>query len=418
MTAPTKWDINRIWDRFTAPSAAIEDFEQQRQARVLASLLVIAIPLNLIGMMVVHSLYVDQTSDLVSMFILLVVAYGFSRTRYIALSSLLAIGVFAGLPFLMVLNRQAIDPHLANEYLIWLAIPILISGMVRPLQRTILVSSMIALGLFVIILLMPTLTFEKNGSVFGFIWTAAMLVILLATVYYQSMDQLRNQLVERQRIEEKLRASVAEKEVLLREIHHRVKNNLQIISSLLSLQASHVTHADTVAMIHDSQHRIRSMALVHEQLYRSSDLAQIDFPAYVQQLVAHLQYAYVQSDIQLTTHLDSAFSDLDTALSCGLIVNELVSNALKHAFPDGRSGEVQIKFQIGNPGPHILVIQDDGIGIPEDLDLQTTDSLGLQLVNSLVHQLEGTLELSAVAGTTFTIRFIAPNIHRGNPDNG
>jgi PAS domain S-box-containing protein len=212
-------------------------------------------------------------------------------------------------------------------------------------------------------------------------------------------------ITERVQAERQVEASLKEKEVLLQEIHHRVKNNLQIISSLLNLQAQQIEDQQIVEAFRDSQNRIRSMALIHEQLYGSHDLAGIDFGTYVQDLATDLFRSY-QADsrrIRLDVETDKVSLGIDRAVPCGLILNELVSNALKHAFPDGRQGRVRIVLR-ANDGQMMLLVKDDGIGFPEGLDYQSTPSLGLQLVNSLVSQLDGTVELSEKGGTSFRIK--------------
>lgn len=217
--------------------------------------------------------------------------------------------------------------------------------------------------------------------------------------------------VERRRLAEaQIQASLREKEVLLKEVHHRVKNNLQVMVSLLSLQTAQVEDAQTLALFEESQDRIRSLALVHEELYRSGDLAQIDLAAYIEKLANGLIYAYqVAQDVHLRQEMDEVHLSLDTAVPCGLIVNELVSNALKHAFPveklpAGYSGEILISLRAGAENVE-LVVCDNGIGLPETLDMQNPSSLGLELVNVLIKQIRGSLVLSQGPGTRFHITF-------------
>lgn len=208
------------------------------------------------------------------------------------------------------------------------------------------------------------------------------------------------------RLEEQI-ALHTEKEVLLKEVHHRVKNNLQIISSLLNLQAGQVTDAPTLQALGDSQARVRSMALIHEKLYQSKSLASIDFGGYVRSLATDLFRSYRRNltGIRLDVQVDEVTLDLDHAVSCGLILNELMTNALKYAFPDGRDGTVRVELR-ANPGNMIrLRVADDGVGIPADFDIPGAKSLGLQLVHSLVGQLDGTIELDRSEGTAFWISF-------------
>ncbi len=223
-------------------------------------------------------------------------------------------------------------------------------------------------------------------------------------------EQARQEIVERMRAEGQIRASLREKEVLLKEIHHRVKNNLQVISSLLYLQSQNVGDALSLEMLRDSQNRVRSMALVHEKLYQSEDLARVDFAGYISSLINHLfqSYGVNSSLIGLKTSVDDFAVDIDTAIPCGLILNELISNSLKHAFPDGRAGEIHVELRSDNAGQFTLLVSDNGIGLPEDWGLRETESLGLQLVNTLVNQLGGTIELDGSGGTAFKITFAAP----------
>ncbi len=211
----------------------------------------------------------------------------------------------------------------------------------------------------------------------------------------------------RKRLEEELRNSLNEKEVLLKEIHHRVKNNLQVISSLLNLQSAQIKDPPTLQIFRDSQNRVRTMALIHEKLYQSSDLARIDFRAYVQSLGAYLMRSFAAEahGINFRTQIEGLTLQIDQAIPCGLIINELVSNSLKYAFPQGRPGEVSICFTLAADHQFHLVVADNGVGIPESIDIENTTSLGLQLVSSLVEQLDGTLRLNQTAGTEFEIMF-------------
>jgi len=206
--------------------------------------------------------------------------------------------------------------------------------------------------------------------------------------------------------EDAVKSALKERETLLKEIHHRVKNNMQIISSLLSLQAEQATELETVELLNESQRRIKSMARIHEKLYRSGSLAEIDFGDYIESLIDELLQTYniPLGTVTFTTDIENVRLSLDTAIPCGLIVNELMSNSLKHAFLDGRTGEVRIALQHAN-GAHTLTVADNGVGFPADLDFRTTDSLGMQLVVTLVNQLEGTIESNRENGTAFVISF-------------
>jgi two-component system, sensor histidine kinase PdtaS len=214
---------------------------------------------------------------------------------------------------------------------------------------------------------------------------------------------------ERMLVEERVKTSLREKEALLKEIHHRVKNNLQVVSSLLGLQSRSVADPETRKMFRESQNRIHSMALLHESLYQSENLSQVNFPDYIRELAAHLFHSYgvAAERIHLRTNLDRLALNLDTAVPCGLIVNELVSNSLKYAFPDGREGEIRIELRELRDGMARLVVADNGIGLRGDLDWTTTKSLGLRLVRTLAQQLGAKIDVVSDPGTEIQLTFAA-----------
>jgi PAS domain S-box-containing protein len=215
---------------------------------------------------------------------------------------------------------------------------------------------------------------------------------------------LEEEVAQRQEAEKKLQTSFNEKVMLLKEIHHRVKNNLQIIASLLNLQSRYITDQKTLAAIRESQNRVKAMALVHEKLYRSEDIAHISLHDYIRFLGTGLFQFYDAKlrGIQFTLDIHDVNVDIDTAIPLGLTINELISNSLKYAFPEGRKGEISISVR--KEGHDLMVLYwDNGIGIPAELDWKNTQSLGLRLVNTLVDQLNGTIELDRSAGTQFTI---------------
>jgi PAS domain S-box-containing protein len=215
-------------------------------------------------------------------------------------------------------------------------------------------------------------------------------------------------ITDRKRTEDLLRASLREKEVLLKEVHHRVKNNLQLINSLLALQASVLKDRAAVTALAESQNRVRAMALVHEHLYRSGDLASIRLAGHVEALCAQLYRACgVDSGrIALDLRVADLTLDLDRSIRCGLVINELVSNALKHAFPSGREGRITVQLDAhAEEGWYTLVVADNGVGFPPAFDPGRSDSLGLQLVADLTDQLSGNLAWSRDGGTAVTVRF-------------
>ena len=214
---------------------------------------------------------------------------------------------------------------------------------------------------------------------------------------------------ERKRDEEKIKASLAEKEVLLKEIHHRVKNNLQVISSLLSLQSGYINDKQTLEVFKNSQERVLAMALIHEKMYQSESLSQINFGEYINSLITSLFQSYYlkQGKVRLKTQIEEVTLDIDTAIPLGLILNELISNSLKHAFPGDKRGELRINLKECNEEEYdyTLIIGDNGVGLPDGLDVQNSGSLGIVLVNSLIRKLKGVVDLDRKNGTTFTIKF-------------
>jgi PAS domain S-box-containing protein len=221
-------------------------------------------------------------------------------------------------------------------------------------------------------------------------------------------------LTERKNIEIQLKQSLIEKEILLKEIHHRVKNNLMIISSLLDLESRYIKDKASKDIFKESQNRARSMALIHERLYQSTDLKRIDFGEYISSLATELFHTY-ESDpglIELKINAENILLDINTAIPLGLIVNELITNSLKHAFPKGMKGEIIVDFHPINDH-YEFTVKDNGIGFPEDLDYQNTDSLGLQIVNSLTDQIDGEIELDRNNGTEFKITFKELDCNKG-----
>jgi len=225
-----------------------------------------------------------------------------------------------------------------------------------------------------------------------------------------SNEALQIEVKERERAEKQIRNALHEKVVLLKEIHHRVKNNLQVIASMLNLQSGYIEDQQSLEIFQDSQNRVEAMAAIHEKLYQSENLARIDFADYIRDLTASLFSTYENrgTGVELSVEADDAWLGVDTAVPCGLILNELVSNALKHAFPDGHGGQLKIQFLNMPDGKLSLCVADNGIGFPPQIDFRNTTSLGLQLVNTLVNQLDGTLDLKNEQGTTFQLAFFSP----------
>ncbi len=207
--------------------------------------------------------------------------------------------------------------------------------------------------------------------------------------------------------EQRLRATLREKDVLIEEVHHRVKNNLQVITSLLGLQARTIKDPATRKKFEESRYRIQAMAILHEILYESSSLAEIDFADYIRRLVEHLVRSYgAATRIRTEVRLQASQCHRDVALPCGLIVNELLSNAFKYAFPGGKTGMIRVVLRRGAHGKVQLLVRDDGVGLPPGLDWNASPTLGLRLVQTLARQLDAEVKTSGRKGTLFSITFL------------
>jgi PAS domain S-box-containing protein len=245
---------------------------------------------------------------------------------------------------------------------------------------------------------------RKNGETFPVeLWTSMVRNDAGEPV---AMVGVAREITERKRSEARVQASLREKEVLLKEVHHRVKNNLQVITSLLNLQADRISDERVQVVLRENQARIKSMALVHEELYQSEDLAWVNFTDYLRRLTNGLIQSYARSGktIDLRLELEDLRLGIDAAIPCGLIVNELLTNALHHAFVGRPAGTVAIRFS-KEQGKYILGVVDDGIGLPVSIDVGTTDTLGLHLVSTLTDQLRGSLSVSREGGTSFLLVF-------------
>jgi two-component sensor histidine kinase/CheY-like chemotaxis protein len=211
--------------------------------------------------------------------------------------------------------------------------------------------------------------------------------------------------IERKQTEEELKTSIYERDVLLKETHHRVKNNMQVIHSLLNLQTHYAENREAVNVLKESQNRVKSMGMIHEKLYNSTDRSKINFSDYVHGLTSNLLTSYKMSEkILPVIEIGDLELNLETSILCGLIINELVSNSLKYAFPNTEIGEIHVSLNLVD-NKYELIISDNGIGIPEDIDFRNTDSLGFQLVNNITSQLEGQIKLDKNVGTKFIINF-------------
>jgi PAS domain S-box-containing protein len=259
---------------------------------------------------------------------------------------------------------------------------------------------------------------RRDGSVFPVVIDLSAIYddqgkLLYRAAYVQDITEEKEaeaaRAEERSRTNAELRASLREKDVLIKEVHHRVKNNLQVIASLLNLQASHVADAASREVLRESQSRVRSIALAHEAIHRSSDVGSVDLDAYLASLVHSLVLMYdaPARGVSIVSRGVGVRLGIDAAMHCGLIVNELVSNAVKHAFPGGRRGTVEAALRREDEAL-VLGVADDGIGFPAELDYRSSPSLGLSLVCTLTKQLGGSITMTRGAGTAFAVRFASP----------
>ncbi|MBW4481814.1 MAG: PAS domain S-box protein [Tildeniella torsiva UHER 1998/13D] len=248
---------------------------------------------------------------------------------------------------------------------------------------------------------------KKDGTPF---WCSATTSVFDHPEYGSVLVAVHQDISDRKESEAKLQASLKEKELLLKEIYHRVKNNLQVVYSLLNLQSRKVSDPLALSVLRDSQSRVRAMALVHEKLYKSDDLTRIDMADYIHSLAYSLVETYQssRSHISLQLKIETYSLDIETALPCGLMLTELMSNSLKYAFSDGRSGEITITSSLGSDRQVFLRVGDNGVGLPSNFDLQQVPSLGLSLVRNLAKQIKGEVAIAPqVVGSAFQVVFPA-----------
>jgi len=248
---------------------------------------------------------------------------------------------------------------------------------------------------------------NKNGE---YSWIETQLVPIKKDGKINSILIIDTDITDRRNATEKLKSSLNEKKILIKEIHHRVKNNMQIITSLLSLQIQHLDDEEIVAatVLKESQNRVRSMAMIHEKLYLSKDFTHIRFEDYIKRLLSDLLYSYDTNmgRVKLVVDVEDVNLNMETAVPCGLIISELISNSLKYAFPEEKNGKIKVSLkQVPENLKFILTVADDGVGLPEDLDFKNTRTLGLELVNNLTKQIDGEIKLDRSQGTKFEIRF-------------
>ncbi|MBF0546835.1 MAG: PAS domain S-box protein [Candidatus Riflebacteria bacterium] len=253
----------------------------------------------------------------------------------------------------------------------------------------------------------PTVMMKKNELTFLVLFSGA--IMKNRQGEFVGIVVIAKDNTERKQAEEKIKKSLAEKELLLKEIHHRVKNNMQVISSLLRLQASKINDKAVAEIFQISQNRIKTMALIHEMLYRSKDLGRINFGNYIKEMVESLVRTTVEThqQIELEIQFDTILIEIETAIPCGLIINEVVSNSLKHAFPNERKGKIAILVQKGDQETITLNISDNGVGYPNGIDPEKKGTLGLELINNLLTgQLHGEMSVCWENGTKYQFSFV------------
>lgn len=228
----------------------------------------------------------------------------------------------------------------------------------------------------------------------------------------ETVANLNMEIATRRNAESKLKNSLSEKEVLLNEITHRVKNNLQVISSLLSLQKSKINNAESIDLLSDTSHRIKSMALIHETLYKSSDFSQINFNSYIDSLIRYINNSFDTTNISIETDVEKVDLTIDTASSCGMIVMELITNSVKYAFPDSKKGMIKVEFKNLGNNRFFLKLSDNGIGLKEGFDPSVSDTLGMQLVYGLTGQLAGQVKMKSEDGVIVEIEFQDTKRHK------
>lgn len=246
---------------------------------------------------------------------------------------------------------------------------------------------------------------RKDGSVFPIILSTSPITDKNGRTL--GLVGIARDITELKAANEKIKQSLDEKEILLKEVYHRVKNNLQVVTSLLHIQSKTISDPAVLEVFKESQDRIRMMSLIHEKLYKSKDLSKINFSEYIHNLADYLRQAYptVSKNIDIKIKSQELYLGVDKAIPCGLIINEVISNAYKYAFLDGRKGEINIEFTSPEKNQHKLLISDNGIGFPQDIDFKKAKSMGMVLINTLTEQIDGTVELDNKSGTKFTIMF-------------
>lgn len=259
-------------------------------------------------------------------------------------------------------------------------------------------------SIFTVLLFVVFIVILAAGFLFFF-----EMIFRLGRQLMEKSNNLEDEIVQRQKAQHQAESSLRERELLLKEIHHRVKNNMQIVSSLLRLQARRLDDPGILEIINDSRSRIGAIALVHKALYGPGNLSSVSLQEYIKELTSQLLdfYAEGQDRIALVTEVEPITLNIETATPCGLIINELVTNSFKYAFPGERKGEISVTLKRNDQGGgYLLRVADNGVGLPAGFDIRSSDTLGLQLVVNLAEQqLQGKLEVFGNGGTIFIIVF-------------
>jgi two-component sensor histidine kinase len=385
---------HKVWRFLFSPHLSVQGDEARFRATMVS---VLTLGLALLSVVGAFAEPINKM-PLLAVAVLRLLLYLFSRCRYHTLAAHLVVAETLVFPYIVLALLPTFNPGSVGTTLQWQIIPVFLAGVVLNIYGLALTIILVAGGLVASALVIPGLAVAELAPTIGLTLNVAVFSLVTATLQ-------RRYFAQRAHEEAQIRESLHEKEILLKEIHHRVKNNLQVVSSLLSLQAGQTADETALTMLNDSRNRVRAMALIHERLYRSSDLARIDFAEYIQGLTRYLVPAYEPADhLTFTIQADGVWLSLDSAVQCGLIINELVSNALKHAFPNGRRGHVEVSAT-ADRNQIRLVVADDGVGIPSGKDPLSGDTLGMQLVHSLVGQLGGELVQSGENGTRYEITF-------------
>jgi two-component sensor histidine kinase/integral membrane sensor domain MASE1 len=313
-----------------------------------------------------------------------------------ALFLTLAAGLWSALIFTDVLTWSRMDDYLILPLVMWAPVRFGLRG-----------ASWVNFLLAVLANILAAHGYGESALNHGFDYRTILGLQMLLAVSTLSTLALASVLHERELTQERLEQALADKEILHREVHHRVKNNLNLVASLLNLQTDYVRDQQDAQLLEDARRRIVAMAKIHERLTHRGELSSIDFGDYLNVLADEFRKSSVRDDIQIRVNTDPIPLDLDRAISCGLIVNELATNALTHAFPGGRSGEIVISMTPLPQGGIRLGVSDDGIGLPQGEDFRSSSSMGMMVVNSLLSQLDATMEIKTEKGTAFVIDFPA-----------